>query len=60
MLKPIKTEDQYNKALARVYELMQTEVKEDSAESDQLEALSILIKEYETEHYPVPAPNLLD
>lgn len=60
MLKPIKTEDHYNQALARVYELMQTEVREDSAESDELEILSILIKEYETDHYPVPSPNPLE
>jgi HTH-type transcriptional regulator/antitoxin HigA len=73
MLKPIKTddhynqtedhynqtEDHYNQALARVYELMQTEVKEDSAESDELEILSILIKEYETDHYSVLSPNPL-
>ena len=60
MLKPIKTEDQYNKALARVYELMQTGVKEDSSESDELEVLSILVKEYEIDHYPIPSPNPLE
>ena len=60
MLKPIKTEDQYEKALARVYELMQTDINVDSAESDELEVLSILVKEYETEHYPIPAPNPLE
>jgi HTH-type transcriptional regulator/antitoxin HigA len=55
MFKPIKTEDQYNYALARVYELMQTEVKEDSVESDELELLSISVKvkEYENRHYPI-------
>ena len=60
MLKPIKTEDQYNKALARVYELMQGGVKEDSIESDELEVLSILVKEYEIDHYPIPSPNPLE
>ena len=60
MLRPIKTVDQYNQALARVYDLMQTEIKEDSSESDELEILSILVKEYETEHYPIPAPNPLE
>ena len=60
MLKPIKTEDQYNHALARVYELMQKDIKPDSAESDELEILSILVKEFETEHYPVPSPNPID
>jgi len=60
MLKPIKTKDQYDIALARVYELMQTELKENTSESDELEILSILVKEYETEHYPMPSPNPLE
>lgn len=60
MLKPIKTNEQYNEALARVYELMQTDVKEGSAASDELEVLSILIKEYELVHYPIPSPNPLE
>jgi HTH-type transcriptional regulator/antitoxin HigA len=58
MLKPIKTEDQYDAALARVYELMQAEVMEGSPESDELEILIILVKEYE--HYPMPSPNPLE
>jgi HTH-type transcriptional regulator/antitoxin HigA len=57
MLKPIKNENQYDSALAHVYELMQAETKENSAESDELEVLSILVKEYENEHYPIPSPN---
>ncbi|HTD40177.1 MAG TPA: helix-turn-helix domain-containing protein [Mucilaginibacter sp.] len=60
MLKPIKTEEQYNHALARVYELMQKDIKPDSAESDELEILSILVKEFEIERYPVPSPNPID
>ncbi|WP_428329952.1 helix-turn-helix domain-containing protein [Mucilaginibacter sp.] len=60
MLKPIKTEEQYNNSLARVYELMQIDIKVDSVESDELEVLSILVKEYETVHYPVPSPNPLE
>lgn len=60
MLKPIKTEKQYTEALARVYGLMQTEIKENSPESDELEILSILVKEYENEHYVIPSPNPLE
>jgi HTH-type transcriptional regulator/antitoxin HigA len=60
MLKPIKTGPQYDEALARVYELMQSEVMENTAESDELEVLSILVKEYENENYPMPSPNPLD
>lgn len=60
MLKPIKTNEHYNEALARVYELMQTDIKEGSSASDELEVLSILIKEYELVHYPVPSPTPLE
>ena len=47
MLKLIKTEEEYNYALVRAYELMQSELKEGSAASNELENLSLLIKEYE-------------
>lgn len=60
MLKPIKTESAYNDALARIYELMQTDIVEGSAKSDELEILSILVKEYEVIHYPVAYPNPLE
>lgn len=60
MLKPIKTEDQYENALARIYELMQTDIIENSPESDEFEVLTILVKEYELIHYPIPSPNPID
>src|ERR1700749_3968093 len=60
MLRPIKTEDQYNSTLARVYDLMQMDLKENSEESDELEVLSILVETYETEHYPIPSPSPLE
>lgn len=60
MLKPIKNNQQYEDALARSYQLMQKKLLPDSKESDELEILSILVKEYENEQYPVPKPNPLD
>ena len=60
MLKPIKNEQQYEDALEKVYLLMQKNIKPDSKESDELEILSILVKEYENEYYPVPQPNPLE
>jgi HTH-type transcriptional regulator/antitoxin HigA len=59
MLKPIKNNNQYEDALARVYELMQKNIRPDSKESDELEILSILVKEYEYRHYPIPKPGPL-
>ncbi len=60
MLRPIKNEAQYEDALSRVYSLMQKNIKPGSATSDELEVLSILIKEYENEHYPVSKPEPLE
>ncbi|MBN8860425.1 MAG: transcriptional regulator [Sphingobacteriales bacterium] len=60
MLKPIKNNQQYEDALARTYKLMQKNIKPNSKESDELEILAILIKEYENEHYPIPKPNPIE
>lgn len=60
MLKPIKNNKQYEDALARIYALMQKNIKPDSKDSDELEILSILVKEYENEYFPVPKPNPID
>ncbi|MFN3639647.1 MAG: type II toxin-antitoxin system HigA family antitoxin [Flavobacterium sp.] len=60
MLRPIKNEQQYDKSLERVYKLMQKELKPESKESDELEILSILIKEYENEFHPIAQPGPLE
>lgn len=57
MLKPIKTEEQYKEYLKRIYVLMQKKLKENSKESDELETLSILVKDYENEVFPMDKPN---
>ncbi len=60
MIKPIKNDNQYQDALSRIYALMQQDLVPGSIESDELEVLSILVKEYEEQHYPVPPPNPLE
>ncbi len=60
MLRPIKTEEQYENCLERIYILMQADLKQDSKESDELEILSILVKNYEEEHYPIEKPNPIE
>ena len=60
MLKPIKNNDQYEDYLARIHTLIQQDLKADSAESDELEVLSMLVKQYELEHFPVPKPAPLE
>jgi len=60
MLRPIKNEEQYEDALQKTYELMQKELAPDSAESDELEMLSILVKEYEHVYHPMPKANPIE
>lgn len=60
MLKPIKTEQQYENYLERIYVLMQTDLKADSQQSDELEILSILVKNYEEAHYPIEKPTPIE
>ncbi|WAC10429.1 helix-turn-helix domain-containing protein [Dyadobacter pollutisoli] len=57
MIAPIKNNVQYEQALEHIYELMQAELAPDSIESDELEVLSILVKEYENLNFPMPKPN---
>lgn len=60
----IKTEAQYNAALARIEELLPLtwgdDVPEDSPENLELALLTDLVADYEDVHYPVGTPNLID
>jgi HTH-type transcriptional regulator/antitoxin HigA len=60
MLKVIKTEQEYEAALARAYELMQLDLVEDSPESDELDALALFIEHYEAKHYPIALPTPIE
>jgi HTH-type transcriptional regulator / antitoxin HigA len=60
MIKPIKNNAQYESALGRIYSLMQKDLKVNSSESDELEILSVLVKEYENVHFPMPKPKPLE
>ena len=60
LIKPIKTESQYENSLQRVFDLMQKEIIPDSKESDELEILSILVKDYENEVYPMNKPKPIE
>ncbi len=57
-LKPIKNEEDYKNALARLEEIF--DAPENSTEGDEAEILSLLIENYENEHYPVEAPDPIE
>jgi HTH-type transcriptional regulator/antitoxin HigA len=60
MITPVKNDHQYEDALRRIYTLMQKDIVPDTAESDELELLSIIVKDYENANFPIPKPNPLE
>ncbi len=54
-IKPIRTEKDYEAALARIDALMNAE--RDSAEFDELDVLADLVELYESKHNPMGFPN---
>ena len=58
--KVIKTENDYDIALERFYELMHAEVKENTPEYEEMELLGILIGKYEEDHYKIPDPDPIE
>lgn len=57
MLKPIKTRKEYRAALARIYRLLQMDLKTNSDEYNELEVLSIFVEDYENKNFPVDTPD---
>ena len=57
-IKVIKTEQDYNKALKRLEEVFDAPVN--SPQGDEAELLTILIENFEEEHYPIESPDPIE
>ena len=57
-IKPIKTDQDYYKALARLDVIFDAPV--DSPEGDEADILSLLIENYEDKYYPIEAPDPIE
>lgn len=57
-IKPIKTERDYRNALKRMEQIFDT--RPGTPEADELEILGILIDKYESEFYPIEAPDPIE
>jgi HTH-type transcriptional regulator/antitoxin HigA len=57
-IKPIKTEQDYSKALERLELIF--DAKKDTAEGDEFEILGILIDRYEKENFPIDFPDPIE
>lgn len=57
-IKPIKTEKDYEDALAEIERLF--DATTDSIEADRLEILATLVEDYENKHYSIPTSDPVD
>jgi HTH-type transcriptional regulator/antitoxin HigA len=57
-IRPIKTEADYEAALAEIEALMDAEPN--TPECDKLDVLATLVEAYESEHYELPPPDPID
>ena len=57
-IKPIKSEADYNRALARLDVIFDAEPG--SSEGDELEILALVIEDYEDRHYPIGPPDPIE
>ena len=57
-IKPIKSDKDYEKALKRLEVIFDAPIN--SKEGDEAEILSMMIDNYENEHYPIEAPDPIE
>ena len=57
-IRPIKTEEDYEWALAEIEKLLDVEL--DTPDSDRLDVLVTLVEAYEDEHYSIPLPDPIE
>ncbi len=57
-ISPIKSEQDYRKALKRLEVIF--DAPENTKEGDEAEIVSLLIENYENEHYPIEAPDPIE
>ncbi len=56
-IRPIKTEDDYNWALAEVTQYFDNQPEPGTPDADRFDVLSDLIEAYEDRHWPIEAPD---
>lgn len=57
-IRPIKTEEDYNTAIARIEELWGA--KKDTVKGDEFDLLVTLVESYELKHFPIAPPDPID
>jgi HTH-type transcriptional regulator/antitoxin HigA len=60
MIKIIKTDEQYEEALAMVEDLLDSNPEPGTEDADKLELLTLLISNYEKEKFPMELPDPIE
>ncbi len=56
-IRPVRTEDDYNWALAEITKYFENEPETGSPDGERFDVLATLIEAYEDKHYPISAPD---
>ena len=60
MAKVIRSDHEYEAALVEIDRLLEKEIAAGDPEADQLELLTLLVRQYETSHFPVGVPDPIE
>jgi HTH-type transcriptional regulator/antitoxin HigA len=60
MVNAIKNKTQHERALKRIYQLMQADIRPGSKDENELEVLSILVEAYERGHFAITPPHPIE
>ena len=59
-IKPIRSEEDYDRAIARINQLLDLNPQPGTDDDNELDVLSTLVEVYEDEHYPILPPDPIE
>src|SRR2546422_2908697 len=60
MIRPIRTEAEYDEALEEIERYFENEPKPGTGEADRFDLLALIIEDYERKHWPIDPPDTID
>src|SRR5262245_10184471 len=60
MIRPIRSEADYDAALKEIEQYFESEPKPDTPEADRFDLLALVIEDYERKNWPIEPPNPID
>jgi HTH-type transcriptional regulator/antitoxin HigA len=60
MIRPIRTETEYDEALEEIERYFENEPKPGTPEADRFELLALIVEDYERKRWPIEPPETID